>query len=66
MSSDIVHFPDSSVMDDEVNRTAMVLDIKLVTHILPFPIDRKRLVMKGVYYHQRNKLLRKMIWTIVI
>ena len=62
----IIHFTDSTLMYDKVNSFAMIFNIQPVTNILAIAINRQKLIIQCICNHERDKLLRKMIWAIVI
>ena len=65
-TSDIIGLGYLSLMENHINRTGMVLDIQPVAHILALAIYRKRLTITYVIDEQRDKLLRELIWTVVV
>ena len=54
------------LVEDKIDSTCMILDIEPVTHILALAIDRKRLAVTDVIDKERNKLLRELIWAVVV
>ena len=66
MTAYIVYFSDSSVVDHEVDCLTVVFYVKPVSDIQSFTVYGKGLVMKRVDDHQRYKLLREMIRSVVI
>ena len=65
-SADIVSFCDLAFMEDKIDRTCMILDIEPVTHVLALALDRKLLAVTDVIDKERNKLLRELIWAVVV
>src|ERR1700730_481126 len=65
-TADIIRLTWPPLGKDQVKGSGMILDIEPITDIGAFPIDRKRLSLQGIEDDQRNQLLRKMIWSIVI
>ena len=66
VSADIVHLAHAALVDHKVDGTAMVLNIEPVSHILALAVYRERLVIQRIRDHKRDKLLRKMIRTVII
>ena len=65
-SSDVVGFGNFPLVENKVDGPCVVFHIEPVPHILAPAIDRKRLAVTYIIDEQRNKLLRKLIWTIVV
>ena len=65
-AADIVGLPCSSLVIDKIDSPRMVLDLKPVSDIKSLAVDRQRLLMAYVIYHQGNQLLRELIWAIVV
>ena len=65
-SADVVGFGDAALMEYEVYRAGMVLDIEPVTHVLTLSIDRKRLAVTDIIDKQWDKLLRELVWAVVV
>ena len=66
VAADVVDLTDPALVDDQVDRLAVILDVKPVTDVQALAVDRKRLVVETVGDHQRNQLLREMIRSVVI
>jgi hypothetical protein len=66
LSTDIVGFTWQSVLQDQIERFSVILDIKPVANIGTVPVNRQRLPFECVQNHQRNELLRELIRAIVI
>ena len=66
VSTDIINLTNTTVMDNQINRFAVILHIQPVTHIQTFTIYRQRFVSQRIDDHQRNQFLRKMIRSVVI
>ena len=66
MTAKIIDFPYFTFLKNSKDTVAVVFDIQLVPDIKAFSVYRKRLVMGSVVDHQGNKLLRKLIRTIVV
>ena len=66
VTADVVDLADSALVDDEVNRLAVVLDIEPVAHVLALSVDRQRLVRERVRNHKRNELLGEVVGTVVV
>ena len=65
-SADVVGLTVFSFVENKVYRTGMILDIKPVADILSLAVYRKRFSFAYVIDEQWNKLLRKLIWTVVV
>ena len=66
VSADVVDFADTTLVDDQVNGTAVIFDVQPVTYIFTLTIYRKRFVIQRICDHQRDQLLREMIRTVVV
>ena len=62
----IVNLSYTSVVDDKVDCLAVILYIKPVTYVLACSVYREWLVIKRICNHKRNKLLREMVWSVVV
>ena len=65
-STNIVNFSQSSVSHNQVNSFTVILNIKPISYIVTFPINRQFLPFKYIFYHQRNQFFWKMVRTIII
>ena len=66
MAADIIDLAVFGVSDDQVDCLAVVFNVKPVTDIFSFTVDRERLISEGVRDHQRDQFLRKLVRAIVI
>ena len=66
MAADIVYLTNTSLVDDQVDGLAVILHIQPVADIFTGTIDRKRLIIQCICDHQRDQLLRKVIWSVVV
>ena len=66
MSADVVYFTDTALVDDQVDRLAVVGNVEPVTDILACSVYRKCLISKSAADHQRDQLLREVVRTIVV
>ena len=66
MPADVVDFPDPSVMDDGINRFAVIFNIQPIAHIQTLAVHRKGLIGQRVDNHERNEFFREVIRTVVI
>ena len=66
VTANIVNLAYLAISDNKINSRTMVLYIKPVTNINTLTIYRQFLIMQSIDNHERNQLLRKMIWAIVI
>ena len=65
-SAYVVGLGNPSLMEDEVYRPRMVLDIQPVAHILAPAIDRKRSAVADVVDEERYQLLRELVRAVVV
>ena len=66
VSADVVNLTDASLVENQVDRLTMVGYVQPVADIRAVTVYRKFLVCQRTADHQRNQLLREMIWTVVI
>ena len=66
MAADVVNFANLAVVDDKVDCLAVVFHIQPVTHIDALAVNRQWLVIECICNHQRNKLFREVVWTVVV
>ena len=66
VAADVVNLADTALLQDEVDGTAVILDIKPVADILAVAVDRQLLVGQRVDNHQWDELLREMVRTVVV
>ena len=66
MTTDVVNLADTSLVDDQIDRLAVILDVQPVTNVFAGTVYRKRLVIQCVGDHKRNQLLREVIWSVVV
>ena len=45
VSADVVDFADTSFVDDQIDRAAVILNVQPVAHVFSFSVDRKRFVV---------------------
>ena len=62
----IVNLSYTSVVDDKIDRLAVILYIEPVTHVLACSVYREWLVIKRICNHKWDKLLREMVWSVVV
>ena len=65
-SSDVISFPNDTMVKNHVDGRGMVFDIEPIPDILSFPIYRNWFEMLKVMDTQRNQLLRKLIGSIIV
>ena len=65
-SADAVGFAVAPLVVDLVDGRGVVLDVEPVARVLAVAINRQRLALYDVVNHQRNQLLRKVVWPIVV
>ena len=66
MSTNVVYFTNTSLVDDKVDSLAVILNIEPVTNVKTFAINWKWLIVKSISNHKRDKLLWEVVWSIVI
>ena len=66
MAANIIDVTNFAVMNNPVNSAAMIFDIEPVPDVFAFTVDRQLLIAQRIGNHQRDKLLREMIRTIII
>ena len=59
----VSHFP---LMENKVDGTGVVFDIQPVAHVFAFSVYRQLSAVADVVDKQRNQLLGKLVWTIVV
>ena len=59
-ATDIIGISNLALMEDEVDGTSMIDDIKPVANVLTLAIDRQRLTMADIIDEQRNQFLREL------
>ena len=62
----IVNLSYTSVVDDKVDCLAVILYIEPVTYVLACSVYREWLVIKRICNHKWDKLLREMVWSVVV
>ena len=63
MSTNVVYFTNTSLVDNKVDSLAVILNIEPVSHIFTISVHRKLLPRKCIVDDERNKLLRELVWT---
>lgn len=66
VTADVVHLADSTLVDDQIDSTAVILNVQPVADIQTLAVNGERLVVQRVGYHQRNELLGEVVRTIVV
>lgn len=66
VAADVVDLADASLLQDEVDGAAVILDIEPVADVLAVAVDRQLLVGQRVDDHQRDELLREVIRAVVV
>ena len=64
--ADVVNLAHAALVDNQVNRLAVIFHIQPVADIQAFAVDRQRLIRQRVDNHQRNQFFRKMIRPVVV
>ena len=66
MTPNIVSFPNSSLVKNNINCPCMVFYKQPISNILAFPVNRKRLFVDNIMNTKRNQFFREMIRTIIV
>ena len=66
VAADVVDLADTALLQNQVNRMAVILDVEPVADILAVAVDRQLLVGQRVDDHQRDELLREMVRAVVV
>lgn len=66
VAAHIVDLTHTTLADDQVDGTAVILHIQPVTNVQTLAIDGQGLVVQGVGDHQGNQLLREVIGAVVV
>ena len=61
VTTNIVDLADSAFVDNQVNGTAVILNIQPITYIQSLAVNWERFVSQRIYDHQWNELL----WEVV-
>ena len=64
--ADVVRLGYFAFVENKVYRPRMVLHVKPVAHVLPFPVHRKRPAVPYVVDEKRDQLLRKLVRSVVV
>ena len=66
MSAHIVGLEQPSLFLNHINGLGMILHIEPVPHVLSVPVNGKLLSLQRIVDHQRNKLFRKLIRSVIV
>lgn len=66
MPADVVNLSDAPVVDNHVNRLAVILDVKPIADVLALAVDRQRFIVQAVRDHQRDQLFGKMVRPVIV
>ena len=66
VAADVVDLADASLLQDQVDGMAVVLDVEPVADVLAVAVDRQLLVGQRVDDHQRDELLREVVRAVVV
>lgn len=66
VAADIVDLADATLLQDQVDGMAVILNVEPVANILAVTIDRQLLVGQRIDDHQRNELLREVVRAVVV
>ena len=66
VSADVVYLADSAVLENEIDRSAVILNIEPVSYVQSLAVNRQRLVRLGIRDHERDQLLRELVRTVVV
>ena len=65
-SANVVRLGDLAFVENKVYSPRVVLHVKPVAHVLPFPVHRKRPAVPDVVDEQRDKFLRELVRPVVV
>ena len=65
-AADVVRLCHLALVEDYVDGTGVVDDVKPVAHIFPFAVDREGLAVADIVDEQRNQLFRELVRTVVV
>ena len=66
MPTNVVDLSYTSFVNNKVNRLAVILDIKPIADVFAFAVNWQRLVIQAVCNHQWDKLLGKVIGSVIV
>ena len=66
VSTYVVNLSYTSVVDDKIDCLTVILYIEPVTHVLACSVYREWLIIKCICNHKWDKLLREMVWSVVV
>ena len=66
VSTNVVNLTNASLVDNQIDCTAVILNIQPVTNILSIAIYREFLTLKCIVDDQRNQFLRELVWSVII
>ena len=66
VTAEIIYLTDSSFFQHGQDAVAVIFDIEPIPDIQTLTINRQRLILRSIVDHQRNQLLGKLIWAVVI
>ena len=66
VAADVVDLADASLLQDQVDGMAVILDVEPVADVLAVAVDRQLLVGQRVDDHQRDELLREVVRAVVV
>lgn len=65
-AADIICVASRTFVEDKIDRTRMIFYKQPVTHVLTLAVDRKWFSMADIVDKERDKLLRELIWSVVV
>ncbi|KVK77358.1 hypothetical protein WS90_22390 [Burkholderia cepacia] len=65
-ATNVISLAERTIGENGANCRAVIFDVEPVTNLLAIAIDRQRLARERIQDDQRNQLLGKMVWTIVV
>lgn len=66
VTADVVDLANATLLQDQVDGMAVILDVEPVANILAVTVDRQLLVGQRVDDHQRDELLREVVRAVVV
>ena len=64
--ADVIRLRNLTLMENQVYRPCVILDIEPVPHVLALSVDRKRLAVTDIVDKQGNELLRKLVRAVIV
>ena len=66
VSTDVVNLANSTLVNNKVDSTAVVLNVEPVANVNALTVNREWLVVKRIRNHKRNELFWEVVRTVVV